>query len=257
MTPWADEFLKIAVSVKGLAGIAGRTRTYVPGMPDIRQHGLVAGIGRRIGVARGGGAVSTPTARQAPRVLRSMDGRTQDSARKALPYLKRKGMLGTAAVHEPAKLTKVWARGTKQPRIKTPEGGQALRRVVTAHEAFERQVKPRDIMPKYLGRSGHTSMEVLMKERNLLGNLEGAGAQEAVRAVKRARAARRETKMMRDYLVKQYGPRARQFMQKGRKIPKAMRKDVLHRIRRDSRDQSRPSWMTQEMADLLEHTKPY
>ena len=220
MTPWADEFFKLAVNTKDLAGIVQRTGAITPHLRTLfKSPGETLLGAAKVNLQGGGGA--TLRKGQARKIERALGAEVPDFIRR---FNDRHG--GKIFVGSP----KTIAKRMKKRFGHAPErsaGKSALRDVVTAHESAERKVRPRQFDVNFAINRGHGNMDVLMQERNLVGNLTGPGAREASRTIKRVRARTGETKELRDALVARYGPRAQQFMQTGRKIPKAMRKDML------------------------------
>ena len=111
----------------------------------------------------------------------------------------------------------------------SPEGQRALTGVVTSHELAERKVRPSNI--KVL--QSHLSPEVLLKERNAVARLTGAGADEARKAITDMRYGTAEADWMRNLLTDQYGPRAAQFLEGDEKVPKAMLRNLRRKIQQN------------------------
>lgn len=88
------------------------------------------------------------------------------------------------------------------------------------HEGFERGVKPREEAYGF----GHRSPTVLMNESNMINRATGPGAEEAAGVVRHIRNVSGDGAALQAGMVKQYGPRATQFLEPGNKVPKAMRK---------------------------------
>jgi hypothetical protein len=115
----------------------------------------------------------------------------------------------------------------------------ALAGVVGSHEIAEASVKRKDALKGFYS---HLSPDVLMKEHNTLSRLEGPGADYARKSLREARRVSGEDQHIKNMLTKVYGPRAEQFTREGEKIPKAVRKHLLRRIR--------------ENPELVDQTKP-
>jgi hypothetical protein len=215
---WSDEICKIAVSTRQLAGIVRRVGAVTPSRLQKTVKGLPKGKAKNLSWEQGG-AFTIPTRRVQKKITMKGDALLRDAP-------------GTVVVSRPKDLAAVGknqAGGWNSP--KTPEGRRSLRDMITAHESFERQVRPKDFSSTMANTKGHASIDVLMKERNMLNKLKGPGAKEAVRALRTTRNARGESRMLRNELTGAYGPRAHRFLNPGQKIPKAMRKDMLRRAR--------------------------
>jgi hypothetical protein len=233
---FVDELEKIAVTTQQLAagskGIAGHVN--LGGMAGLKRlftrprdtSSVATQMAQRAGI-RGGvdTAYSNMTKRQAnqrTRLLKKHNIPLPDEhiERAIRAHPGRIVTLGPRAV-----ATQLGAKKISKP------GRAALYDATVMHEQFERAVKPRDMNLAYMTNRGHRSTDVLAKEHNMLSRLEGPGAHEARKALRGARQARGETAELQKLLVDTYGPRAAQFMQEGRKIPKAMRKDLLRKTR--------------------------
>ena len=119
---------------------------------------------------------------------------------------------------------------------KAPEEGSHAARALTAlagaHELFERKTGTKDIVG---GMQGHMSPDVLFKEHNLLSRLTGEGSDHARSLLRSMRVATGESGHVRGMVDEAFGhdPRAQQFLEEGTKIPKAMRKALLRKVRVD------------------------
>lgn len=118
------------------------------------------------------------------------------------------------------------------PGVKlSPQGKRAVHDIAVLHEAYERGVKPKDFHLSFSVNRGHRSPEVLLKEHNLVSRVQGPGSDEARKVFRDLRAGRGEAQELEAALVGSYGPRAREFLREGEKIPKAMRKNFLSKLR--------------------------
>jgi hypothetical protein len=111
----------------------------------------------------------------------------------------------------------------------SPEGERALTGVITSHELAERRVRPEHIQAL----ESHMAPEVLLKERNAVARLTGAGADEARKAMTELRYGTGEADWMRNLLTDQYGPRAAQFLEGEEKVPKAILRNLRRRIQQN------------------------
>lgn len=111
----------------------------------------------------------------------------------------------------------------------SPEGERALAGVFASHELAERKVRPSNIQTL----STHLAPEVLLKERNAVARLTGAGADEARKAVTDMRYRTGEADWMKNLLTDQYGPRAAQFLEGNEKVPKAMLRNLRKKIQQN------------------------
>jgi hypothetical protein len=111
----------------------------------------------------------------------------------------------------------------------SPEGERALTGVITSHELAERRVRPEHIQAL----ESHAAPEVLLKERNAVARLTGAGADEARKAMTELRYGTGEADWMRNLLTDQYGPRAAQFLEGEEKVPKAILRNLRRRIQQN------------------------
>jgi len=117
-----------------------------------------------------------------------------------------------------------------------PTEGSHAAKVLTAlagaHELFERKVNPRDGVA---GMQGHLSPDVLLKEHNMLSRLTGEGSDHARGLLRSMRVATGEAGHVRGMVDEAFGhdPRAQQFLEEGAKMPKAMRKALLHKVQTD------------------------
>jgi hypothetical protein len=114
---------------------------------------------------------------------------------------------------------------------KTKDGKKATHAVTLMHEQYERGVKPRDVNLPYAQARGHISPGVIVKEHNLLSRLKGPGADEARGLWRGIRKSRGEDADIKDGFANIFGPRSAQFLAEGEKVPKAMRKKYLRKIR--------------------------
>lgn len=103
----------------------------------------------------------------------------------------------------------------------------AVTGVAGAHELFERKTHVKNM----LYRGGHLSPEVLLKEHNLLSKLEGPGADSARETLRAVRSQRGDTADVQKMVHSAYGDRGAQFLAEGERIPKAMRKDLMRKMR--------------------------
>lgn len=111
------------------------------------------------------------------------------------------------------------------------EGRRAIGAVVGAHELSERQVAPRNMVR---GFHSHASPEVLLKEHNTLSRLTGEGAEAARTSMRALRAQTGEAAHMRNLVTTAFNdPRAANYLNEGEKVPKAMRKALLRKVRQD------------------------
>ena len=113
--------------------------------------------------------------------------------------------------------------GKRGPKRMAERG--AITAAVGAHELFERGA-PKKIQKVF----SHRHPNVLLKEHNLLSKLEGPGAEYTRRTMRAGRERTGENRFIRQLVGDAYGPRASQFLQEGRKIPKAMRKNLERKI---------------------------
>lgn len=104
------------------------------------------------------------------------------------------------------------------PSKKKPEMRDVMS-IFNVHEGFERKSRPSP-------GSGHISNKVLMDEKNLINKLKGRGSKNARAYMERLRGPEHEHlkgQMMRRYK----DPRVLQYLKSGRKIPAAMKRDML------------------------------
>lgn len=114
--------------------------------------------------------------------------------------------------------------GSQMP---SPDGQRALTGLTLSHELAERRTAPRDFGEF----RSHASPDVLLKERNALARIEGPGAAEAKELISKVRESSGETDHIRRLLTTTYGDRAAQFLEGDQKVSKAMRKNLLRKLR--------------------------
>jgi hypothetical protein len=82
-------------------------------------------------------------------------------------------------------------------------------------------------------RSTFRHLKAILKERNAVARLTGAGADEARKAMTELRYGTGEADWMRNLLTDQYGPRAAQFLEGEEKVPKAILRNLRRRIQQN------------------------
>lgn len=117
------------------------------------------------------------------------------------------------------------------------EGRRAVNVAAGLHEGFERGVTPTQSAPAH----GHASPQVIINEHNLLSKMTGPGADEARNAFGSLRG-NREYADLRNGLEQKYGPRAKQFMEQGAKIPSAMRKNYVRGTHQEASNTAYEDW---------------
>lgn len=127
-------------------------------------------------------------------------------------------------------------------KVVDPTAGKAraknIRSIVNVHEQAERAATP-------ASGSLHLSPSVLMKEKNLVNKLTGKGSHKARRSVESMRGP--EYDHLREQLKSRFkDKRVEQFMEKGNKIPKAMRKAFLLKKQKMSASQAKKIMGKQE-----------
>jgi hypothetical protein len=177
-------------------------------------------VARKGSMAESFGALLVPTKRHHSQGVRHHIQAIHSAQKKMLPpgvpeFLEKK----MRPLYESKKMRGKILMSKGAPQTLDPTAGKArgknIRAVVNVHEGFERTPHPR------VG-SLHISPEVLAKEHNLLSRLTGKGASKVRRSMMPIRA--REYAHLRSQLTSSFGPRAKEFMGPGKKIPKAMRK---------------------------------
>jgi hypothetical protein len=113
---------------------------------------------------------------------------------------------------------------TQPPR--TAEGQKAFNLLGVGHEALERRVRAKDIMPF----AGHASPRTLLDEHNLLRSYYGPGSGEAVGVMKKYREAKFDSMRMRDLVGKALG--VDYVHGEGGRVTKAMKKAIMRATRR-------------------------
>lgn len=168
---------------------------------------------------------------------------------KSLLAMKQKA--GKIGIDPGALLASVGAyASTDKPLSKA--GKRALVGAVVSHELAERKVLARDYAPVY----GHASPDVLLKEHNMISRLTGKGADEARDIIRNMRKNSGESA----YLGRLIGaaipdPRAQQFLAEGEKVPKAMRKRILQKIRENPGIVNQPEPVSVRLARLPAYKK--
>lgn len=234
---FVDELEKIAVTTQQLAAATERIAGYVNlgGTASLKRLftrprdtvSVATQMGKRIGI-RGGAvdaAYSNMTKRQANQRARLLKKHNIPLPDAHIEQVIRSHPGRIVTLGPKAVAAQLGAKKISKP------GRAALHDATVMHEQFERAVRPRDMNLAYITNRGHRSTDVLAKEHNMLSRLEGPGADEARKTFRGYRQASGETAELQNLLVDTYGHRAAQFMQEGRKIPKAMRKDLLRKIR--------------------------
>lgn len=112
-------------------------------------------------------------------------------------------------------------------------GRDALHDALVLHEGFERGVRPKDVNIGYSDEYGHMGPGVIINEHNMLSKMSGPGSDEARKVVRAIREAPgREMDDLRESFRGAYGPRAERYLRDGNRVPKAMKKNYLRRIRK-------------------------
>lgn len=119
-----------------------------------------------------------------------------------------------------------------------------LDQVAAVHEGLERSVKPHEVQWSSL----HASPKVPAQELNMI-NSATPDVSDAMERLRALREAGGEHDLLRSQLQDQFGPEASQFMEPGRRIPKAM----LKRLSTAPRDQIDPSLAREMMGRQQRH----
>lgn len=110
-------------------------------------------------------------------------------------------------------------------------GQRAVNIVTGLHEGFERGVKANEVAPVF----SHLSPKVLLNEHNMLSRLTGPGADEARNFYSKLREIHpAETSAWQGRMVKEYGPAVAKFFEPGARIPAALKRDFVRKMRAQS-----------------------
>lgn len=238
-----DELEKIAVNTLDLLRAVRKA-------PNVQ-------IGRSLQAAVGGGGITQPAGQVAERLVSSRQAPAREALGRARGFFSRlpsslrqrgeaaaegfEGILDAQA--QAARANPNAGRIDVDPGVVTqafsgmaglPAGSRMAQRgamgaTTAAHELFERGVKARDVAPLY----SHIAPEVLLKEHNMISRLEGPGSDYARRAFRGTREFSGEAEHMGNLLEQAFDPRARQFLGEGQKVPKAMRKALRKKLRKN------------------------
>lgn len=223
-----DELVKIAVSVQQLQGLARR-------MPilrtKVRGGGMVDASMMRGDLKQLFGRAGLSTVAKPKQVKRIADYHLKQLPDELHDVVKDQVALGMPFSRQ-AGGTIVSPRGGAAGQFQgiagevlptkgmSGEGKKALNLVGIAHEAAERTTPQAALAPF----GGHMSPDVLVREHNMLSTLSGKGAGEARKYMRDLRDMSGEADAIRESFQKRFGDRGAEFLQEGRKIPKAMRK---------------------------------
>lgn len=227
-----DELTKIAVSVKQLQGLAHRMpiiRTKMRGGGTAAAAGLSGDLKSAFGP---GGLVTVAKPKQMKRMadyhMKQLPDEFRDVVKnhvaEGMPFSQQAG--GTilsprgGAAGQFQGMARAAGEGLAGTKEMSGAGKKALNLVGIAHEAAERTTPQRFIAPF----SSHMSPDVLVREHNILSTLKGEGAGEARKYMRGLRDLTGETGAMKEIFNKRFGDRGAEFLQEGKKVPKAMRK---------------------------------
>jgi len=182
----------------------------------------IAGAARRIGAKvipddtlKAFGAFASPTRAQMKKVVRMG---TPDWQKGMLPEAMEQS-LEKILRESPGEVFVEPGAGRILSPTATGKTLKQLDEIAAVHEGLERSVKPHEIQYSSL----HLSPKVPAQELNLI-NRATPDLSEAAERLRSLREAGGEHGLLRQQLQEQFGERAEEFMQPGRKIPKAMMK---------------------------------
>lgn len=188
---------------------------------------------------------------------KSLSDRIIDRVKRMRAIAREKGLLnikqnaGKIGIDHRALVARLGAHASTDKPL-SEAGKRALVGAIVSHELAERKVPWRGYAPVY----SHASPDVLLKEHNTISRLTGDGADEARDIMRNMRKNTGESA----YLGRLIGaaipdPRAQQFLAEGEKVPKAMRKRILQKIRENPRIVNQPEPVSVRLARLPAYKK--
>lgn len=238
LSSYVDEYIKISASMSELKGAIKRLGVKFHSLKSWKPskallEGNFSTMKAKDYTALGGGAATVPTIRSAKRVLPQIADaaiRTGATLPKGELIAHMKKDMATTLKFGPGTIYLSRGRGSlgsvaelkKKPR-------EALSTIFGIHEGLERAVKPKEVLFGY----GHFSPQVLAKEHNMLTTLSGPGAKDSNAFLRKVRALQGDSIALSQIYEKALGDKYRLVYGEGKKIPKAMQKHVMRRLKSD------------------------
>ena len=232
---WADEQAKIAASLAEIGRAAARTKgVYIADM-----RGALRDPVRWLASRRAKGAGFQIPQKELLRAIKEEPVRGLGDV--VDKFLARRVSTGPDIIIRSSKtLAKAFARpfqgGFKKraPILRGP-AREGLLHTSILHEGFERAAKTNPLFHKSYH---HAGPGVILREMNLVNRLTGPGSNAVREAHNRVRTSalpreRLEYDLVREHLLKNYGPRALRYIEPGSRMPRAMRKDMVRRMERE------------------------